>query len=531
MILTKRDLDQVEKYADRLYKAVGVDVEFTRHFIDRVNDTRNKKQITGAELTRLFRQSFKKYGRQIKSLGDNGEAVLHDMQTDINMPFVMRKDGNELDLIGKTIMRKDNFKTRNKKLSFEDAFNEAKVISEGGAFGHLNHPFDVNTFTFKDLQSLIVKILSGDLEYAEEKTDGHNLMLTVVDGQVLAARNKSHLKNKGKDALTVPAMAKKFAGRENALAYTNAMQDFKNAVTNLSDKQVQKIFDNGSNFMSVEIMMPKAAENVIKYGVTEIRLQGTIKYNDEGEAVEQINKENARILDGMLRQRQAERQKTFNILKLNKVDLPRIADFTKKKNEYSKKLNAIMKSVGAKPNMTMRDVRINYFNALINRIDKKKTMSNSTRNLWLSRWADYNKSVNLRNLKKSTPEGILSEILMIEKDFSKHNKQLTLPSEKLFLKLGAEVLALMGKFMALNPNDTIRNIQKQVDNTAKKVLSSGDTKLIDKLNYELGRLEQLGGWNAVVPSEGITFMYKGELIKLTGAFAPINQLTGLNFRL
>ena len=158
-------------------------------------------------------------------------------------------------------------------------------------------------------------------------------------------------------------------------------------------------------------------------------------------------------------------------------------------------------------------------------------MSNSTRNLWLSRWADYNKSVNLRNLKKSTPEGILSEILMIEKDFSKHNKQLTLPLEKLFLKLGAEVLALMGKFMALNPNDTIRNIQKQVDNTAKKVLSSGDTKLIDKLNYELGRLEQLGGWNAVVPSEGITFMYKGELIKLTGAFAPINQLTGLNFRL
>ena len=157
---------------------------------------------------------------------------------------------------------------------------------------------------------------------------------------------------------------------------------------------------------------------------------------------------------------QAERQKTFNILKLNKVDLPRIADFTKKKNEYSKKLNAIMKSVGAKPNMTMRDVRINYFNALINRIDKKKTMSNSTRNLWLSRWADYNKSVNLKNLKKSTPEDILSEILMIEKDFSKHNKQLTLPLEKLFLKLGAEVLALMGKFMALNPNDTIRNIQK-----------------------------------------------------------------------
>ena len=43
--------------------------------------------------------------------------------------------------------------------------------------------------------------------------------------------------------------------------------------------------------------------------VTEIRLQGTIKYNDEGEAVEQINKENARILDGMLRQRTSRKTK------------------------------------------------------------------------------------------------------------------------------------------------------------------------------------------------------------------------------
>ena len=531
MILTQKDLDQVEKYADRLYKAVGVDVEFTRHFLDRVNDIRNDKQITSAELIRLFKQSFKKYGRQLTKLGDGGEAVLHDIKTDINMPFIMKFDGKELDLVGKTIMRKKNFKSTNKKLSFEDAFSEAVVLNEGGAFGHLSHPFDINTFTFKDLQELIIKILSGELDYAEEKTDGHNLMLTVVDGQVLAARNKSHLKNKGKDALDVPAMAKKFAGRENALAYTNAMEDFKNAVDSLSDKQVLKIFDNGSNFMSVEVIMPKAAENVIKYGVTELRLHGTIKHNDEGEPIEQINKENARMLDGMLRQKQADRQKTFSIAKLNRVDLPRIADFNKKRSQYSKRLSAIMKSIGAKPSMTMRDVRINYFNALLNRADKKKQLSKNVRQQWLSRWVDYNKSINLRVLKKQTPEAILADVSNIEKELSNHNKQLTLPLEKLFLQLGAEVLSLMGKFMAINPNDAIRNIKKQVDNTAKKVLSSGDPKLIDKLNYELGRLEQLGGWNAVIPSEGITFMYKGELLKLTGAFAPINQLTGLSFRL
>src|SRR6056300_989772 len=116
--LTKKDLDAVEKYADRLYQSVGIDVEFTRHFLDRVNDARNKKQITVAELIRLFKQSYKKYGKKIAALGPDAEAVLNDMQTDVTMPFALKWDGKELDLIAKTVMRKPNFATSNQKLSF-----------------------------------------------------------------------------------------------------------------------------------------------------------------------------------------------------------------------------------------------------------------------------------------------------------------------------------------------------------------------------------------------------------------------------
>ena len=116
--ITKSDLDGVEKYADRLYKSVGIDVEFTRLFLDRVNDARNKKQITVAELIRLFKQSYKKYGKKIAKLGPDAEAVINDMQTDVNMPFVLKWDGKELDLVAKTVMRKKDFKTPDTKLSF-----------------------------------------------------------------------------------------------------------------------------------------------------------------------------------------------------------------------------------------------------------------------------------------------------------------------------------------------------------------------------------------------------------------------------
>ena len=116
--VSKSDLDQVEKYADKLFAAVGIDVEFTRHFLDRVNDERNKKPINTAELIRLFRLTYKKHGKKIPKMGPDAQAVIRDMETDINMPFVLNVDrSGMLDMVAKTVMRKKDFKTSNLKLN------------------------------------------------------------------------------------------------------------------------------------------------------------------------------------------------------------------------------------------------------------------------------------------------------------------------------------------------------------------------------------------------------------------------------
>ena len=116
--ISKGELDQVEKYADKLFAAVGIDVEFTRHFLDRVNDERNKKPINTAELIRLFRLTYKKHGKKIPKMGPDAQAVVRDMETDINMPFVLNVDkSGMLDMVAKTVMRKKDFKTTNPKLN------------------------------------------------------------------------------------------------------------------------------------------------------------------------------------------------------------------------------------------------------------------------------------------------------------------------------------------------------------------------------------------------------------------------------
>lgn len=117
--ITKKVLDQLEYYIDKMFASLNIDVEFTKHFFDRINDPRNIKQITAEEIAKLFKDTYRKHGQKIPKLGPGAQAVVNDMQTDINMPFVLKWDSqnNEFDLVAKTIMRKKNFTTPNLKLT------------------------------------------------------------------------------------------------------------------------------------------------------------------------------------------------------------------------------------------------------------------------------------------------------------------------------------------------------------------------------------------------------------------------------
>ena len=115
--ISMSQLNVVEKHLDKIWAKVGIDVEFTRHFHDRVNDRRNGKPINTAELLRIYKQIYKRYGKPISQLSKGTEILLKDMSTDINVPVVLRWNGRELEMIAKTVMRKKNFKSRTKKYS------------------------------------------------------------------------------------------------------------------------------------------------------------------------------------------------------------------------------------------------------------------------------------------------------------------------------------------------------------------------------------------------------------------------------
>jgi hypothetical protein len=116
--ISQNQIDSLEKFADKLLAKYDIDIEFTRHFVDRVNDARNNPEIKVAELQKFFKKVQKAKGNKIKNINDF-QAVLKDVTTDLNIPAVIHGKGDDFEVTLKTIMRKKDFKTPNKVIKYE----------------------------------------------------------------------------------------------------------------------------------------------------------------------------------------------------------------------------------------------------------------------------------------------------------------------------------------------------------------------------------------------------------------------------
>lgn len=101
-------LKQLEKYLDDLFKDLNVDVEFSKHFIERVNDVRNKDEpITIAQLRDVFRENYRANKEKLKKLHDKDDAHFLKVSNRLNIPFTFTKDKNgDLELTAKTVVRR-----------------------------------------------------------------------------------------------------------------------------------------------------------------------------------------------------------------------------------------------------------------------------------------------------------------------------------------------------------------------------------------------------------------------------------------
>jgi hypothetical protein len=432
---------------------------------------------------------------------------------------------------------KDNVgNTEEDKLDLKERINldeEVNLLVEGGAYGHMNHPFDDKNITFSDLKNIVILGLGGKLNREDgvtEKLDGQNLMVSWVGGKLVTARNKGQLKNLGATAMDTVGVASKFAGRGDIKkAFVYAMKDLSKAVGRLTNAQKEKIFGNGKRWMNLEVMYPRSV-NVVDYDKAQIVFHGTLEYNKSGVAIGQP-KGSARMLAGMIKQVNQNVQKHYTIGKPQFLTVSKVQDFGKKKAGFISRLNKLKKEYTLNDSDTLSKYHQSFweefiFNASIQYNYKipNKILVDLTK-----RWAFFDKSYKIPTIKKDIKnKKFLDWVVSFDKnDHSKWVKQNMKPFEVLFFDVGAEILKNISGYLAASPDKAVQKIRKDVINAIKTVKSGGDVKKIQTLKLQLDKLEKIGGLSAIVPSEGIVFKYKGKTYKFTGAFAPVNQILGL----
>ena len=404
-----------------------------------------------------------------------------------------------------------------------ESVNEGLLL-EGGAAGHMNHPFDDRDLTFKDLKKLILLSLDGKLNLEKdvtEKTDGQALAVTFKDGKVGAARNKSEILN----PLDVKQVKMKFGGRGNITdAFSYAMEDLEKAILSLPEDERMELFQNGKRFVNLEIIYP-ATKNVIAYGPgAYLQFHGLTEYDEKGKKTTDYP-EYGEILQKLIAGVNADVQKYFKIIPPKILTMNRLPDFEKKETYYLNKINQLQKEFKLKDSDEIMKYHQRWWENFIN--EKFPTASEEVKAGLLQRWAYNDKGFRLNGKSIPDPEVLKSAIEFDKMDFVKQNKKNIYQFEKIFLELGVDVLHNISDYLAVNPKESVQDLRKNIALEIKKIQASGKLEDLEKLEHQLKRIEDMGGFEKIVPAEGIVFVYKGKTYKLTGLFAPVNQLLGL----
>lgn len=394
----------------------------------------------------------------------------------------------------------------------------------GGAAGHIKHPHENLNLTFRDLYDLVEFITIGkyreDEDYisylnATEKLDGQQLSVSWInDRGLVVARNKGHVKKFGQDSLGREELAAKFNEHICFDAFLNAYDSLDSVMLDLTYEQKHLIFENGGKWMSLEVIYPDTT-NVIDYNKKLIFFHYTSRYDVTGKFL------------GLYH---GDADKLFKMLPIKKYGhytfkapiVIKTADISRLNIRFFNQIRDIYDTYDLNYLNTIGEYLEAHFSRILDR--RLNFTDNTIKDKILRRFVYGDKSFTLTQAKQI--EGLAEWIKKYEKEELLFElKYARRPLEKCFLELGTLLFHHTdNKQFLIKGNKKSTNIIVDRLREALEVVPITD----QKLNHQIYLLEEIG---LAVPdhiqaTEGIVFHFKDEMYKLTGCFAPINQILG-----
>ena len=418
----------------------------------------------------------------------------------------------------------------------QSIYDKNNKIYEGGSYGHLSHPFEDMSLTFGDMKEICNLTINGLFttdNMVAEKTDGQNLMVCWKDDRLIAARNITHRKNKGEKALTKETIAGHLSeDSPKALkqAWTDAMTDLENAMSHCDKSELEKMFLNGKRFMSLEVICPEA-EQTIPYGNSMLVFHGWKEYDIDGNEISE-DKVSAKTIAKLIGDVDQSQQKRFLIRGPQEYNIKPFENHEERYKDYIDRINMIM---SRSPEYT-DETRIHDFlitetkNFLLKEIpelkdikwDDKVNIDSISANV-----SGVDKSVKLQTIKSylKPHQNIGDKVAHIQKD-KNFKKNILLPIIRLFMDLGLDTCRNIRKFLTANPTEGAQKLRKKYLDAINDIKENGKEEGIAYMEEQLATLTDPSVLEDYLPTEGITFLYKNKLYKLTGYFQILNNICG-----
>lgn len=395
-------------------------------------------------------------------------------------------------------------------------------LIEGGASGHMAHPYDYTEFTLRDLKGLIRNLFSGKIEDITEKIDGTNIQATMnQQDQVVFIRNKTDL-NSELGGMTIDDMAKKWEAKPSvAKTFLTAGH----IITEVFEQIGPKFFnpsDSKKLVLNCECVT-EGKTNVLYYNRSQVDFHDIWVYekNEEGKW------ENTDVTKTGLDTIQKACEKVDSAQITPKLIIKVQKDSEEILVSFIKKLDRIFKDANCKEQSTVDDWKFSRFLSYCKEheewTDWVLKSEEGTRLLY-RRWFYDDKSVNIKKICELYPEDANNVRAVDKKEYKKLVSAVMEPLDNFFIELGNSIIELCDGILNQDSKaEIVKKLKTDLEDAVSEIELNGDDDANQKMTKQLTRLEGIG-LNA---TEGIVFRYKGKLMKCTGSFAPLNQLLGM----
>lgn len=387
---------------------------------------------------------------------------------------------------------------------FESCYTDSFIV-EAKVAGHIQHLHNDMSLTFEELHDIIDKGFSSNLEQAVEKVDGNPLAMTYRNGEFLFAYNE-HPKN-------INDLELEFFKDLPKKVYRNACERLIRA---FKDNPNTKKWFEGNKLLHMEILASEMP-NMIKYNRNAIVFHYVVEYDKDGK---QINKD--RDLAVEMAAQLSNNDENIEIVGPPFVKLKDI-DCTKIKKDFETKLSKMMKAANVSNESTILD----YIQSYVEKFLKENNVEVPEKQIPVitKKWLGLNKThqFTLRTYKN---QELVDKLESIDTKGKNYVNDVYNDIKVFIASICVEILKNMETYVATDIQDGANEAKKILKDAIKELNSTGELSSSEKLSNALKRLEKLGMDN-LFPSEGILFIYKDRMYKITGMFADYIALSNV----